>query len=325
MRGYNWATKIKNKLEDPEVKKVAVIGAGYIGIEAAVAFCKSGKEVTLLDIIDRPLGTYLDKKMTDILENHLKEKGINVLTGSKISAFVGDEKVNAIKTEKEEISVDLVVQAAGVKANTEWLRGTVDVDDHGWILTNEYLQTSLSDVYAVGDATLAYSIPARAKIPLALATVARREARYVVKHLFEKVPSKPFGGVVGSSALSVFDYHFATSGLNSSTAEKLGITVDSVYYEDMIRPKYVPEQHGNTKVFVQLFFDQMTHQILGGAILSTYDITAQGNIIALAVQQKLTIEDLAEADFFFQPGFNRQWNVLNLTAQKALGEELFTE
>lgn len=263
--------------------------------------------------------------MTDILENHLKEKGINVLTGSKISAFVGDEKVNAIKTEKEEISVDLVVQAAGVKANTEWLRGTVDVDDHGWILTNEYLQTSLSDVYAVGDATLAYSIPARAKIPLALATVARREARYVVKHLFEKVPSKPFGGVVGSSALSVFDYHFATSGLNSSTAEKLGITVDSVYYEDMIRPKYVPEQHGNTKVFVQLFFDQMTHQILGGAILSTYDITAQGNIIALAVQQKLTIEDLAEADFFFQPGFNRQWNVLNLTAQKDLVEELFTE
>lgn len=62
MRGYNWATKIKNKLEDPEVKKVAVIGAGYIGIEAAVAFCKSGKEVTLLDIIDRPLGTYSDKK-----------------------------------------------------------------------------------------------------------------------------------------------------------------------------------------------------------------------------------------------------------------------
>ena len=162
-------------------------------------------------------------------------------------------------------------------------------------------------------------------MPIALATVARREARYVVQHLFEKVPNKPFGGVVGSSALSVFDYHFAASGLNSFTASKAGIAIRSSYYEDTLRPKYVPEKFGNTKVSIQLFFDPVTHQILGGAVLSTYDITAQGNVLALAIQQKLTIEDLAEADFFFQPGFDRQWSMLNLAAQQALGEEPFVE
>lgn len=325
MRGYDWATKIKAKLTDPNVKKVAVIGAGYIGIEAAEAFCKAGKEVTLLDVIDRPLGTYLDKEMTDILEDHLKEKGINVVTGAKINAFTGEGQVAAIQTEQAEIATDLVIQAAGVKANTEWLKGVVDLDDRGWIITDEYLQTNLPDVYAVGDATLAYSVPARTKMPIALATVARREARYVVQHLFEKVPNKPFGGVVGSSALSVFDYHFAASGLNSFTASKAGVAIRSSYYEDTLRPKYVPEKFGNPKVSVQLFFDPMTHQILGGAVLSTYDVTAQGNVLALAIQQKLTIEDLAEADFFFQPGFDRQWSVLNLAAQQALGEEPFVE
>ena len=325
MRGYDWATKIKAKLTDPNVKKVAVIGAGYIGIEAAEAFCKAGKEVTLLDVIDRPLGTYLDKEMTDILEDHLKEKGINVVTGAKINAFTGEGQVAAIQTEQAEIATDLVIQAAGVKASTEWLKGVVDLDERGWIITDEYLQTNLSDVYAVGDATLAYSVPARTKMPIALATVARREARYVVQHLFEKVPNKPFGGVVGSSALSVFDYHFAASGLNSFTASKAGVAIRSSYYEDTLRPKYVPEKFGNPKVSVQLFFDPMTHQILGGAVLSTYDITAQGNVLALAIQQKLTIEDLAEADFFFQPGFDRQWSVLNLAAQQALGEEPFVE
>lgn len=325
MRGYDWATKIKAKLTDPNVKKVAVIGAGYIGIEAAEAFCKADKEVTLLDVIDRPLGTYLDKEMTDILEDHLKEKGINVVTGAKINAFTGEGQVAAIQTEQAEIATDLVIQAAGVKANTEWLKGVVDLDERGWIITDEYLQTNLSDVYAVGDATLAYSVPARTKMPIALATVARREARYVVQHLFEKVPNKPFGGVVGSSALSVFDYHFAASGLNSFTASKAGVAIRSSYYEDTLRPKYVPEKFGNPKVSVQLFFDPMTHQILGGAVLSTYDITAQGNVLALAIQQKLTIEDLAEADFFFQPGFDRQWSVLNLAAQQALGEEPFVE
>lgn len=325
MRGYDWATKIKAKLTDPNVKKVAVIGAGYIGIEAAEAFCKAGKEVTLLDVIDRPLGTYLDKEMTDILEEHLKEKGINVVTGAKINAFTGEGQVAAIQTEQAEIATDLVIQAAGVKANTEWLKGVVDLDERGWIITDEYLQTNLPDVYAVGDATLAYSVPARTKMPIALATVARREARYVVQHLFEKVPNKPFGGVVGSSALSVFDYHFAASGLNSFTASKAGVAIRSSYYEDTLRPKYVPEKFGNPKVSVQLFFDPMTHQILGGAVLSTYDVTAQGNVLALAIQQKLTIEDLAEADFFFQPGFDRQWSVLNLAAQQALGEEPFVE
>ena len=325
MRGYDWATRIKDKLTDPAIKNVAVIGAGYIGIEAAEAFQKAGKEVTLLDVIDRPLGTYLDPEMTDILTEHLKEKGIKVVTGAKITAFTGEQQVAAIQTADEEIATDLVIQAAGVKANTEWLKGVVDLDDRGWIVTDEYLQTNLSDVYAVGDATLAYSIPARSKMPIALATVARREARYVVKHLFEDTPSQPFGGVVGSSALSVFDYHFAASGLNSFTAEKAGVAIRTAYYEDTIRPKYVPEEYGNTKVSIQLFFDPMTHQVLGGAVLSTYDVTAQGNVLALAIQQKLTIEDLAEADFFFQPGFDRQWNMINLAAQQALGEEPFVE
>ncbi|MFS1142650.1 FAD-dependent oxidoreductase [Enterococcus hirae] len=325
MRGYDWATRIKDKLTDPAIKNVAVIGAGYIGIEAAEAFQKAGKEVTLLDVIDRPLGTYLDPEMTDILTEHLKEKGIKVVTGAKITAFTGEQQVAAIQTPDEEIATDLVIQAAGVKANTEWLKGVVDLDDRGWIVTDEYLQTNLPDVYAVGDATLAYSIPARSKMPIALATVARREARYVVKHLFEDTPSQPFGGVVGSSALSVFDYHFAASGLNSFTAEKAGVAIRTAYYEDTIRPKYVPEEYGNTKVSIQLFFDPMTHQVLGGAVLSTYDVTAQGNVLALAIQQKLTIEDLAEADFFFQPGFDRQWNMINLAAQQALGEEPFVE
>ncbi|MGL9766488.1 NADH peroxidase [Enterococcus sp. DIV1288f] len=325
MRGYNWATKIKERMTDPAVKKVSVIGSGYIGIEAAEVFLNAGKEVTLLDMIDRPLGTYLDKEMTDILEAHLKEKGMDIKTGVNIKAFTGDGKVAAIETDSGTIETDLIIQAAGVKPNTEWLKGIVDLDERGWIITDEYLQTNLPDVYAVGDATLAYSIPAGKKVPIALATVARREARYVVQHLFEQTPSKPFGGLVGSSALRVFDYHFAASGLNSFTADRAGVAIKTAFYEDTIRPKFVPEEFGNGKAAVQLAYDPFTHQLLGGAVLSTKDITPQGNVLALAIQQKLTIEDLAEADFFFQPGHDRQWSLLNLAAQQALGEEPFVE
>lgn len=319
MRGYDWATKIKDKLNDPTVKHITVIGAGYIGIEAVEASRKAGKEVTLIEAIDRALGTYLDSDLTDVLENHLKNQGVQVITGANVESYNGDKQVQSVKIDTDEIKTDLVIQAAGVKANTEWLKGAVNLDERGWIETNEYLQTNLPDVYAIGDATLAYSIPAMKKLPVALATVARREARYVVKHLFEKVPARPFQGIVGSSALTVFDYHFATTGLNSFTAAKADIDIKSSVYDDHLRPAYIPDEE-NPKVKVQLFFNPFTHKLLGGSVLSTYDVTAQANVLALAIQNRNTLEDLAEADFFFQPGFDRQWSTLNLAAQHALDE-----
>lgn len=300
-----------------------MIGAGYIGIEAAEASRKAGKEVTLLDMIDRPLGTYLDPDMTDILAKELTDKGVELKLGVKIEAFTGDGAVSAVKTDAGEIATDLVIQAAGIQPATEWLKGTVSLDDRGFINTDPYLRTNLPDVYAIGDATLVYSVPAQQKVPIALATVARREARYLAANIFAEHPARPFGGVVGSSALSVFDYHFAASGLNTFTAGRSNVQVDTAFYADSLRPAYVPEANGNPQVCVNLVFDPQTHRLLGGAVLSTYDVTAQGNVLALAIQYGLTLEDLAEADFFFQPGFDRQWSLLNLAAQHALGEPRF--
>ncbi len=325
MRGYDWATKIKQQLSDDSIKEVTIIGAGYIGIEAAEVSKKCGKNVTIIDIIDRPLGTYLNSELTDILEKHLIKNEINVITSAKIKKFIGSNKIESVELADQTISSDLVIEATGIQANTDWLKGTIELDDRGWIKTDEYLQTNIPDVYAIGDATLAYSIPAKQQMPIALATVARREARYVVRNLFNDIPDRPFKGVIGSSALSVFDYHFAASGLNSFTAEKANVPVSSSFYHDTLRPKYVSKKFGNTDAYIQLFFDPKTHQILGGAVLSTHDITAQGNVIALAVQHLLTLEDLAEADFFFQPGFDRQWSLLNLAAQHALGEHPLIE
>ncbi|MGC8256645.1 FAD-dependent oxidoreductase [Leuconostoc mesenteroides subsp. jonggajibkimchii] len=323
MRGKDWATSIKAKLENPDVKNITIVGAGYIGVEAAEASVKAGKNVTLIDMIDRPLGNYLDAELTAVLEKELADKGVKVVTGVRIESYEGTSQVTAVKTDEGKYPSDLVIQAAGVKPNTNWLKGVIDLDDRGWIKTDEYLRTNLPDVYAVGDAVLSYSIPAQTKLPIALATVVRREVRYIIAHLFENQPSVPFKGVVGSSALSVFDYHFATAGLNTTTAQKSGVTLKSSFYQDTLRPDYVPRENGNTEVYVELGYDPQTHRILGGAVLSTYDITAQGNVIALAIEHGLRLEDLAEADFFFQPGFDRQWSLLNLAAQHALGEPKF--
>lgn len=323
MRGYDWASKIKAATTDDSIKNVAVIGAGYIGIEAAEVFTKAGKHVTLMDMIDRPLGNYLNENLTDVVTKELTSKGVELALSQSIKSFEGDKSVTGVKTADKTYPADLVICAAGVKPNTAWLSGTVNLTDRGFIDVNPYLQTNLPDVYAMGDAILPLSIPAGKPMPIALATTARREAQYVVDHVFEDTPAVPFKGVVGASALSVFDYHFAAAGLNTTTAAKVDVPVATSAYKDTLRPAYVPESAGNTDVYTSLTFDPLTHQILGGAVLSKYDITAQGNVIALAVAHKLTLEDLATADFFFQPGFDRQWSLLNLAAQHALGRARF--
>lgn len=321
MRGRDWALKIKEKLLNPNVKHVVVIGAGYIGIEAAEVFAKAGKEVTVVDFIDRVLGNYLDHELTDIISGHLKEKGVSLATGEKITQFSGTDSVTAVVTEKQEIPADLVIVAAGIKPNTAWLKDTLALEPSGHIRISDKFETSLPDVYAVGDAVLPKSLATGKAVPIALATAARREARYVVHHILGK-KSAPFVGLLGTSALSVFDYKFAMTGVNAFNAERSSVKISESFYQDTLRPAFV-KNDGNTKVYVKLNYEPETKRILGGQVLSTYDVTAQINALALAITNKMTLEDLAEADFFFQPGFDRQWSLLNLAAKHALGEENF--
>ena len=127
-----------------------------------------------------------------------------------------------------------------------------------------------------------------------------------------------FKGVVGASALKVFYYTFASAGLNSVTADRSKIKISAVTYTDTRQPAFVPTSEGNGDIIVRLAFNPDSRIILGGAIMARdYDVTGFGNTLALAIAQKMTVDDLAEADFFFQPGFDRQWSVLNLAAQKA--------
>jgi NADH peroxidase len=302
------------------VKKIVVVGAGYIGIEAAEVFAKAGKQVTVVDLIDRPLGNYLDPELADVVAKEIEQNNIKLLLGHTVQRFEGNKVVkNVVTDDGQLLPADLVIVAAGVQPNTKWLRNIVALDERGWIKTDAYLRTSQPDIMAIGDAILPLFAPAGKHIPVALASATRREARYVVENIGLEQPARPFGGVNGSSALSVFRCKLANTGLNEHHAKRLGLKTKSSLYVDDSRPSFVTD--GNPKIMVKLIFDSDTHLILGAQLLSEADVTAHANTISLAIKGHMTLEDLAEADFFFQPGFDKQWGVLNLAAQTALGEK----
>ncbi|GEP23245.1 MAG: FAD-dependent oxidoreductase [Lentilactobacillus diolivorans] len=320
MRGRDWAIKLKAKTVDPDVENVTVIGAGYIGVEAAEVFAKAGKHVTLIDMLPRPLALYLDQEFTDILTETLKAHNIYPASGQAVKEFVGQNgKVTAVKTDQAEYPSDLVIQAAGLKANTDWLKGTLELGKKGLVNVNDHLETNQPDVYAVGDSTEVPFAPTGKKRQIALATNARRQGRVVAKNILGHDMTMP--AISGSSALSVFDYHFASTGVKQGTADALGVKSASVFVTDTTQPPFVPETAGNTKVYFKLTYDPSNKRILGAQIMSKRDVTANINAISLAIQGKMTLNDLAYADFFFQPGFDRPWNIMNVAAQKALKNE----
>ena len=317
MRGYDWASKINAALNDPKIKHVTVIGAGN-GISAVEAALSHDKQVTLIDNNDAPLANYLPEEFTDVFSKELTDKKVNLLMGATVTGFKGKDTVETVITDKGEVATDLVIVTVGIKANTSWLKDTVKLNKAGYISTDEYFRTNLPDVYALGDAIWPYSIPAGKNIPIPSASASRHEAQYLVNHLFEQKPSRPFRGLAGAQLLEFGNVHAVVTGLNSRTAKFAGIEADTAVYVDHLRPNFIPDED-NPMGYVALTFDKISHQILGGAVMSTYDLTGQGNVLSLAISHKLTLEDLAEQDFFFSPSFDRQWSLLNLAAQHALG------
>lgn len=315
VRGREWADAIKERMKT--AKKAVVVGSGYIGIEVAEAFTKAGIDTTVIDILDSILPSYLDKEFTNILTAHSEEKGLKIKTGECIQEIEAtDGKASKVITDKGSYDVDTVIMAVGVRPNTEWLHGILELDARGFVKVDSHMKSSEEDIYVAGDATKVPFAPAvNDDKAIALASNARRQGIIAAQNMVGK--NAEMKAVSGTSGLSLFDYHFACTGVKDIDANLLSAEVESTYYEEAIRPKFMGDE-GN--VMMKIHYEKDSHRIVGAQLMSKEDVTASINTISVAISAHWTLEDLAEADFFFQPGYNRPWNYLNVLAQQALGQ-----
>ena len=314
-RGRDDAEIVKARMAD--AKKVIVIGAGYIGIEVAEAFARNGQEVTVLDAVDRFLPTYLDEEFYTSLSEEAEKKGL-IFKGKEFAQEVLSENgvVTGLVTDHGEYEADTIIMACGVKPDTVWLKDALKVDEKGFVLTNDYLETSAKDVYAGGDATYLHFNATGNDMNIGLATNARKQGVTAAKNALGGKVKAP--GVNGTSGLAFFDLKFATTGIKDSTIHTYDGEVKSFYCEEKIRPDFMNNE--DNTVEMKIFYDADTEVILGAQFLSKEDITQAANTMSLAITAKMTLTDLAQADFFFQPGFSRPWHFLNILAMKAQGQ-----
>jgi transcriptional regulator with XRE-family HTH domain len=200
--------------------------------------------------------------------------------------------------------------------NNELLKGKVNMLANGAVLVDEYMRTSNPDIYAAGDSCAVHYNPNGGQAYIPLATNAVRMGMLVGKNILE--PKVKYRGTQSTSGLHLFGYNIGSTGVTQSGAAFFGLKVRSVIVKDNYRPEFMPT---NEEVLMQLVYEIGTNRIVGGQVMSKYDITQSANTLSLAIQNKMTIEDLAYVDFFFQPHFDRPWNYLNLLAQGALEQE----
>lgn len=314
-RGRDDAEVVKERMAT--AKKVVVIGGGYIGVEVAEAFVENGQEVTLIDALDRFLPTYLDEEFYATLSAEAQDKGLNFKNNEFVQEIKSEDGVvTGVVTDQAEYEADTVIMAVGVRPNTSWLEDVLELDENGFVVVNDQLETSAKDVYAGGDATLIPFNATGKKTSVALAPNARKQGVTAAKNAMGETGE--MFGVNGTSGLAFFDLKFATTGLNDSTLDSYDGEVKSYYCEEKVRPSFMRD--GDVRVEMKIFYDAETEVILGAQFLSTEDITQAANTISLAISAKMTLTDLAQADFFFQPGFSRPWNFLNVLALRAQGK-----
>ncbi|WP_086347537.1 NADH oxidase [Candidatus Enterococcus clewellii] len=314
-KNYNQANVIIEKAKDAQ--KVVVVGGGYIGIELVEAFVESGKQVTLIDGLDRILNKYLDKPFTDVLEKELVDRGVQLALGENVKEFKADESgaVTKVITPSQEFDADMVIMCVGFRPNTSLLEGKVEMLQNGALIVDEYMRTSNPDILAAGDSAVVHYNPSGTNNYIPLATNAVRQGMLVGYNLTEE--KLAYRGTQGTSGLYLFGWKIGSTGVTLESGKMNGLEVEATHFEDNYRPEFMPTTEN---VMMELVYEKGTNRIVGGQLMSKYDITQSANTLSLAVQNKMTVEDLAISDFFFQPHFDRPWNYLNLLAQAALAD-----
>ncbi|MDY2794497.1 MAG: FAD-dependent oxidoreductase [Peptostreptococcus porci] len=308
---YQNAAEVIKKLENPEIKDITVVGAGYIGVELAEAFERHGKNVTMVDIADTCLPAYYDEPFTSLMKKNLEDHNINLEFGQAVQEIKGENgKVTAVVTDKKEIKADMVILSIGFRPNNALGKDSLELFRNGAYLVNKKQETSIKDVYAIGDCATVYDNTIDDRNYIALATNAVRSG-IVAAHNAAGTEIESIG-VQGSNGISIYDLKMVSTGITVAKAEKLGIEVGYTDFEDLQKPAFI--ETSNPSVKLRIVYDKKTRVVLGAQMASEYDMSMGIHMFSLAIQEKVTIERLALLDIFFLPHFNQPYNYITMAA-----------
>lgn len=298
--------KIDDYVHANKIDDIAVIGAGFIGMEVAENFRLAGKNVSLVEKLDQVMAPF-DYDMAQILHKELHDKGINLILGDGIKE-IGNDFIVLESGKKEKTRA--VIMALGVRPETELAKTAgVTLGETGAILVDHNYRTNVDGIYAVGDAIEVTHFITNKKTRLTLAGPAQRQARAAADDMY-RIPHRNTG-VIGSSVIHCFDYNAACTGLNEKDCKKNGIQYDYVY---VIPGDKVGLMPASNPLFFKLIFEKPSGRILGAQAVGKGNVDKRVDVIASFIMLNGTLEDLKELELCYSPMFGTAKDVVNHAA-----------
>ena len=305
--------EIKEYINNNNIKDIAIIGGGYIGVEMAENLSNySNLNVTIVQ-----KGTHLinplDEDMACFVHNRIKNKGINLILNNGVEKIENKEKLE-ITLSKGKIEADFVILCIGVKPEILLAKSAgLKINGKG-ILVDEYMRTSNKDIYALGDAVIIKNSITNNDMYLALAGPANRQARVVANNIVGK--ETKYEGVIGSSILKIFDYNLAMTGLNEKICMENNIDYKTIIVSPNSHAGYYP---GAEMLTIKALYNK-DGKILGTQVWGKEGVDKICDILATAIKMDLTAYDLEKLELCYAPPFSSAKSPVNILGNSIVNE-----
>jgi NADPH-dependent 2,4-dienoyl-CoA reductase/sulfur reductase-like enzyme len=311
--------QIRKYIDQEKPAKAVILGGGYIGMEMADALRARGIDVTLLHNHELPMSG-LEPETSEKIKNVIVGHRVRFVPNARTQGFVCDaqQKVTHVLTDKGSFETDLVILALGVLPNSELAsRAGIRIGAHGGILTDRRQQTSIDNIYAAGDCCEVKNLVNNQWMYIPLATIASRAGWTAGENAAGG--KAVFRGAIRAVAIRIFEMEVAHVGLNSEEAKASGFDVATETITAWSRVAVMP---GSKNVVIKAIADRKSHRLLGANAYGEEGAVLRANTLAVAIQHRITIDDIQQWDLAYSPPFTPLWDPIlvaaNATQKKLL-------
>jgi NADPH-dependent 2,4-dienoyl-CoA reductase/sulfur reductase-like enzyme len=296
------AERLRRFIAEKQPRRAAVVGAGYIGMEAADALRRNGIQVTVLERSAHAL-LREDADFTAAVHKTLESHGVDLRCGVEVTAVEPDRVAD--------VPCELVVLACGFRPNTALAADAgIELGRSGAVRTDERMQTNLAGVYAAGDSAEVTHLVTGRPTYIPLGTTANKTGR--VAGANAAGGRERFPGIVGTSIVGIFGTAFATTGFSVTQAKAEGFSPVRARIEAQARPRYFQ----GTKTTVELVADRSTGRLIGGSVIGEEGAAGRVDVIAAALYNRMRVDDFEQLDLAYSPPFSPVWDPLLIAAQQ---------
>lgn len=321
IKGLNQATNVFSLRNIPDVDKImtylkakapksaTIIGAGFIGLEMAENLAKRGLSVTIVEKAPHVLPT-IDREMAAFVNEELIKNNLSVMTNRGAVEFKNDE---ILLDNGESLQSDLTILSVGIQPETSLAKSAgIKLGLRNAILVDEHYETSVKDIYAVGDAIVVKNQLGQDAL-ISLASPANRQGRQVAD-IISGLPVKNRGSL-GTAIVRVFDLQVASTGLSEFQLRGLKINHKIVHVTANNHAGYYPDA---TSIVLKLIFEPESGQIFGAQAIGKEGVDKRIDILSTAIKAKLTVFDLPELELTYAPPFGSAKDPVNMAGYAAI-------